>query len=59
MNEPDIDLIVVTVHIDPQSANLDQIYYEIRKYHKETPLLIFSGHRLVGFQIIIVTQLKC
>ena len=45
MNIDNIDMIVVTAHVDPSSSNLDDIYNAIRQYHAELPLIIFSGHR--------------
>ena len=48
MNVPGIDMIITTMHIDPQSPpELDQIYDAVRQYHPTTPFILFSGHRHV------------
>ena len=45
MAEEDIDLIVVTAHVDPQTFELDKIYNAIRQHYPLLPLLLLSGHR--------------
>mmetsp|Transcript_52588 Transcript_52588/g.132259 ORF Transcript_52588/g.132259 Transcript_52588/m.132259 type:complete len:567 (-) Transcript_52588:64-1764(-) len=41
-----VDLIMVTCHIDPHSApELEQIYQALRSAHPDTPLIFFAGHR--------------
>ena len=40
-----IDMIIVTAHVDPQTSNLDDIYNAIREGYPDLPLIIFSGHR--------------
>eukprot|EP00005_Dracoamoeba_jomungandri_P005639 CAMPEP_0174261992 /NCGR_PEP_ID=MMETSP0439-20130205/12709_1 /TAXON_ID=0 /ORGANISM="Stereomyxa ramosa, Strain Chinc5" /LENGTH=495 /DNA_ID=CAMNT_0015346619 /DNA_START=63 /DNA_END=1547 /DNA_ORIENTATION=+ len=50
MSIPDIDIIVVVAHIDPQTPpELQQIYNATRAYHPDTPLIMFSGHRHVKY----------
>ena len=48
MNEPNIDIIIATCHIDPQTPpELEELYMEVRKYHPIIPFILFSGHRHV------------
>jgi len=50
MNEPNVNLIVVVCHIDPQSGvELKQIYNAIRSFHPNKPLMMFAGHRHVKY----------
>jgi len=50
MQVPDVDLIVVCAHIAPQfGPELGQIYDAIRANHKETPLVMLSGHSHVTY----------
>eukprot|EP01087_Luapelamoeba_hula_P024611 TRINITY_DN943_c0_g1_i3.p1 TRINITY_DN943_c0_g1~~TRINITY_DN943_c0_g1_i3.p1 ORF type:complete len:533 (-),score=88.76 TRINITY_DN943_c0_g1_i3:19-1617(-) len=47
---PDVDMIVVTAHIDPTPPTLLRpIYNAIRKVHKKTPLCLMSGHRHITY----------
>jgi hypothetical protein len=48
MNLSGIEMIICTMHVDPQSPpELQQIYSAIRNYHPDTPLILFTGHRHV------------
>lgn len=50
MDEPDIDMIISVMHIDPQSTpELQQIYTAIRSYYPTLPYVMFSGHRHVSY----------
>ena len=46
MNEPNIDMIIATMHIDPTTPpEMDQIYEAVRSYHPTIPFILFTGHR--------------
>lgn len=46
MNEPDLDMIICTMHIDPTSSpEIEQIYAAVRSYYPTLPFILFSGHR--------------
>jgi len=46
----DADLVVVCMHIDPESPpELEQIYAAIRKAHPNKPLALLSGHRHIKY----------
>mmetsp|Transcript_806 Transcript_806/g.2924 ORF Transcript_806/g.2924 Transcript_806/m.2924 type:complete len:520 (-) Transcript_806:57-1616(-) len=50
MAEPDIDMIISVMHIDPQSTpELQQTYEAVRSYYPTIPYLMFSGHRHVSY----------
>ena len=50
MAVPDIDMIVCTMHIDPNAPpEFEQVYDAVRAHYPTLPFILFTGHRHVLF----------
>lgn len=46
MQEPNLDMIICTMHIDPTTPpEMQEIYTAVRSYYPSLPFILFTGHR--------------